>query len=129
MDGASKGNPNKVGGSGIYRDKEGKIICTFAKYYSIQNNHKAELEVMLRAVDLVFREGCSRVIVEGDSMNVVNLIKGEVEPNWKHQAMINDVKLVLQSRDNAQVSHTYREGNKVVDRLANWGVQSKRFDV
>lgn len=74
VDGCCKGNPGTTGGGGMIRNYNGEMIKAFAEFYGQGNNNLAEAKAMLYGVKLCCNCGFSKVIVESDSMLIVNLV-------------------------------------------------------
>ncbi|XP_060212308.1 uncharacterized protein LOC132639948 [Lycium barbarum] len=124
VDGCSKGNPGSSGGGGIIRDHNGSVICAFAEYYGDCSNNLAEAKAMLRGIILCINSGFTNVIVESDSMIILNLIKRIKKPPWQLNHIIEQVMDLIKN-DNFIFCHTLREGNNTADMLANLGEEAK----
>lgn len=59
--------------------------------------------------------------VEGDSSLIINACIQRKTLNWRINYVLRQVWSLLDSFEAFHISHTYREGNKMVDILANMG--------
>ncbi|PHT36728.1 hypothetical protein CQW23_24428 [Capsicum baccatum] len=75
VDGCSKGNPGPAVGGGIIRDHAGVMISTFVEFYGECSNNLAEAKAMFTGISICLNKGPRNVIVESDSMIIINLIK------------------------------------------------------
>lgn len=55
FNGALKGNPSEAGGGSIYRDAKGNLIWAFGEHYNQQMNHYAEMDAILKVMDLALK--------------------------------------------------------------------------
>lgn len=92
-------------------------------------NHYVEMHTMLKALDLAREGDIWRLVIEGDSEVVLNTLKGMALPDWRFQPIINDANEIIKGLPDVSIRHTLREGNKVADFLANWGVRYKKDQV
>ena len=122
-DGASKGNPGSAGGGGVLRGDRGEWKWAFTENMGYCSSMKAELKAILRGLRIAKEKGVSRLLVRSDSTVLVGMLRGEMEPNPEHGALIEQCKRLVQEESwKVQISHCYREANKVADMLANIGV-------
>ncbi|GLJ17808.1 hypothetical protein SUGI_0311430 [Cryptomeria japonica] len=80
---------------------------------------------MEAGLELCVDKGLSKVIIEGDSQIVLNGVSNRKFLNWKLIRWLPRINHLLESIGNYSLVHTLREGNKVVDFLANLGVKPK----
>ncbi|KAM3247581.1 hypothetical protein P3L10_009348 [Capsicum annuum] len=114
-DGSSKGNPSSVGGGGIIRNSE--VVLAFAENYGICSNNVAEAKAILQGIKIYISMRLSNVIIEADSQIIIDMMNNKMKPPWKIYYIIDQ----LSSKANFIFVHTYREGNKLADLLANYG--------
>lgn len=119
FDGAAKGNPGKFGGGGVIRNTHGVCIAAIASPFVVQNNHVAEAQAMLKCLQLAQGFKFKKKWLEGDSLNIIQAIKGTSSPSWNIFNIIESAKKLLNDYDSVFISHTLREGNKIADLLAN----------
>ncbi len=127
FDGASKGNPG-IAGAGAVLYENGKEIWCISRYLGIQTNNYAECFAVILGID----EACTREIknleVEGDSMLVINQLKGKWKVNNKDlKTLYLSIQQTLKQFNNITYNHIYRNYNKRADELANIGVSNNKF--
>lgn len=76
---------------------------------------------MLKAMELAIEWGHEKIVIEGDSLNVINLLKGLADLEWRIKALIKDAYEILKGFEVVQLKHIYREGNKVQASWQIWG--------
>ncbi|XP_075091582.1 uncharacterized protein LOC142171777 [Nicotiana tabacum] len=128
VDGCCKGNPGTTGGGGMIKKYNGEMIKAFAEFYGQGNNNLAEAKAMLYGVKLCCNCGFSKVIVESDSMLIVNLVNQRIKPPWQLTQIIEQIREVTET-GNFLFVHIFREGNAIVDHLAKLGESSKTFHI
>lgn len=72
----------------------------------------------------VKRINCTKVWIEGDSKNITQCLKKEVNPSWNIANWINLSHSIINSFEECQISHTYRENNKGADHFAKLGFKA-----
>lgn len=65
--------------------------------------------------------------MESDSKLLVNWILNNSELPWSIVDIILKIKSMLEVMDNWILSPCYREGNRVADYLANWGLNCSKL--
>tara|TARA_B100000900_G_C20587312_1_gene720134 strand:- start:1679 stop:2254 length:576 start_codon:yes stop_codon:yes gene_type:complete len=122
FDGASRGNPGRSG-AGAVLYKNDKEIWSVSRNLGIQTNNYAECFAMTLGIDRAFELGIKNLIVEGDSMLIINQLKGK----WKiknkdlknlHLSIVEKIRHF----DNITYKHIYRKYNSRADELANMGI-------
>lgn len=126
FDGAAKGNPGKAGGGGVTRNAQGRCIVAFASPFGTQNNHVAEAMAMLKSLQLAQEFKFKKVWLEGDSLNIIQVLKGISSVSWNIANIIKNAKTILNNYVSIILTHTFKEGNKVADILANEGVNLEK---
>lgn len=121
FDGASKGNPG-ISGAGAVLYENGKEIWSTSRYLGIQTNNYAECFAVILGIDEACRRKIKDLEVEGDSMLVINHLKGK----WKvkNEYLKNlylSIHQTLKQFNNITYKHIYRNNNKRADELANIG--------
>ncbi|XP_019430034.1 PREDICTED: uncharacterized protein LOC109337509 [Lupinus angustifolius] len=127
-DGAAHGSPGHSGGGGIFRNHNGLFLARFANYLGIQNALYAELHSAIKAVDLACKNGWVRLWLECDSMLLLDIFNGKSKPPWNLTNEWLKCNQKIQLLD-FRISHIYREGNSCADKLASFGLESKRNTV
>lgn len=71
-------------------------------------------------------KGVTKVWLEGDSMNIINYLKGVKSPSWSIEHLIEDSITILNYLQEFYISHVYCQANGVADLLENLGVSLTR---
>lgn len=108
----------KLGFGAIIRDETGAMIGTMCPSRSYNNPLVAEAFGLLLAVQFYKDVGLKEFIIEGDSLQVVNLLQS-MDTNWSQAGfLIQDAKTILQSFATWSVMHACRYANEVIHILA-----------
>ncbi|KAL8480976.1 hypothetical protein ACS0TY_027491 [Phlomoides rotata] len=118
IDGSAAGSPGQLTGWGVFRDHFGVFRGCFTVSHGSGYAFEAELATTLYAIELVHDKGWSNIWLESDSSYVVHILKSShFEIPWRLLARWHRVRR-LRPNLNMVVSHIYREGNAVADRLS-----------
>ncbi|GFS35862.1 hypothetical protein Acr_00g0042560 [Actinidia rufa] len=120
-DACSKGNPGRASFGGVFRDNGGEWVMGF--YGRLQDcaSLEAELWGIYRGLKLIFGKDLKHVEIETDSEVAMKLLRdGPFRCGTPHRNLIEDCRELMRKTESS-IKHTYREGNKVADRLANMG--------
>jgi ribonuclease HI len=121
-DGASNGNPGIASCSGIFRDHNANFIYAFAEPLGRETAFFAELCGALTAIELAFENNWFNLWLESDSTLVVAAFKNPKKPvAWPLRNRWRNA-IFMMTQMNCIITHTYREGNKVADLIANFGL-------
>jgi ribonuclease HI len=82
----------------------------------------AEVMAAWQMVEICVRLGFSEIILEGDSMEVVQALNQEDSSWGRYGFFINDAKILLQQVQHWKVSHVKRTANEVAHRLAKYAL-------
>jgi len=122
FDGASKGNPGKAGAGAVLYENE-KEIWSISRYLGNQTNNYAECFAAILGIDEAFNRGIKNLEVEGDSMLIINQLKGKWAIKNKDLKTLHlSISQTLKQFDNISYKHIYRNFNQRADELANKGV-------
>jgi ribonuclease HI len=116
---------NKRMGMGIIvRDCAGQVIAAKSQtVFFLQDPVIAEAQAALCAVEFSRDLGLQSIILEGDSLQVVNALK-DPRPNWtKYGQLVADAKGILIMLRSWQICHTNREANCAAHGLAKVAVK------
>ena len=94
-DGASCGNPGKVGGGGLIRDCNGLWIKGYARSIRYAISITTEFWALRDGLKLALNEGIQQLIVELDAKVVVDLIKSNSATNKSHAPLLYDCRCLL----------------------------------
>ena len=120
IDGSAKGTPGHSGCGGIFRNSRGFVKGCFASYVGISFAFEAEIMGFILAVEIAHKFNWQNLWVETDSMLVCWLFRTDSSHvPWKIRNRW--IRAVHRARLlNVRVSHIYREGNCVADKLASF---------
>ncbi|KAK1312834.1 putative ribonuclease H protein [Acorus calamus] len=124
-DGASKGNPGPSGAGGLFRDHNGRFLLGFACNTKRNTNMFAEFYALHRGLMIwldTHPHFTGPLWIESDSLVVVNTIleKTTATPRIKH--LVDIIHPYLRTLSLWHISHVFREGNRVADKLANLAI-------
>jgi ribonuclease HI len=133
-DGGSRGNPGHAGAGFILLQRDlahqWTTICTGSKYLgSTVTNNVAEhtaLQLGLQAYQQRFINTMPSLEIVGDSALAQSQLLGRAR--IKHQrikAIASITSSILSTIPDAMIHHTYRDGNKIADYLANMAMDRK----
>jgi ribonuclease HI len=103
------------------------FLFAFAEPLGFESSFFAELCGALRAIEIALDRNWLNLWLESDSSLVVAAFKNPNKPiAWPLRNRWNNVLLKI-SQMNFIVTHVYREGNKVADLVANFGLNVPAF--
>ena len=123
FDGASKGNPEPTGASGVIFYSKGNKIKEYSWGIRKKTNNGAEWLALIKGMELARNLNIEEFVVFGDSMMVVmearNLLKNRKRPVTKThhilKCMVNEYKSI-------NFLHLLRANNQPANIIANKGV-------
>lgn len=123
-DGMALGCPGVAAIGGIFRTYRGFSKGCFCLNISIQTAFVAELTAFIQAIDLDWDKQWLQLWLELDSQAVVQCVNNpSFQPPWHFLTRWKNCKHKM-NRMQTYVTHTYREGNAVADKLSKMGLQS-----
>lgn len=133
FDGASKGNPGKAGFGGIFRDHKGSPLLIYLGNIGWDTNNSAELEGLWQGLLIAQHHGFQPLEIEGDSQILINMGKqllngahaDKISNSWRLEAKLEAIETILNANRAIIFKHVRWESNKVVDLLANLGVENR----
>ncbi|XP_059295508.1 uncharacterized protein LOC132048839 [Lycium ferocissimum] len=117
-DGASRGNPGRSSYGFYLRNAEGNIIYAQAEEMGITTNIDAEVMAILEALRYCRSRGMDNIIIQIDSEKVYKILEEGWKSPWGITIWIEEIK-DFRNNMNVSYSNNLREGNKLVDALAN----------
>ena len=124
FDGSAKDIDGKAGCGVIARNHEGIFLASAYMDCGKVIALEAEIQGFLLAVRMANKYGWRKVWFEGDSLTIVQAAWQKKESLvWRRSGWWN-LRLARISCMEYMISHTYREGNRVADKLANLGVRA-----
>ncbi|XP_057809094.1 uncharacterized protein LOC131023567 [Salvia miltiorrhiza] len=117
-DGSALGAPGKIGAGGVFRDKFSWVRGCFHVKGGIGFAFEAELLAVITAIQIAHARHWRQLWIESDSTYIVHLRhERSTSVPWRFAAIWKRILLLLKDFQ-IQISHIYREGNKVADILA-----------
>ena len=129
FDGAARGNLGAARIGCIINDDTGNWVAKKAMTITPTSNNLVELEALDKGLHLCHDLGLTKVIIEGDSQIILNVIRKRVTPNWVLNSKLSEVLDLLDRFVDIQICHIFREGNQKADYLANKGADRANFQV
>ncbi|KAF5475310.1 hypothetical protein F2P56_007124 [Juglans regia] len=124
VDGASKGNPPRVAGCGWVLRCHCAFIFAFSRCLdSGTSSVNAELLALKHGLMLCKDMNIHKVVVETDSLLVVNWLNNETQPPLQYRELLEGILKLRNDMMFCKVSHVYREANSLADGLANYGAR------
>ena len=93
----------------------------------------AELEGLINVLIWAKQTGKLPLVVEGDSQIIINMdrklqagsLTTQVSKNWRWESRLSTLRQILTGEEALLLTHVKREGNRVVDAMANSSVESE----
>ncbi|XP_058082439.1 uncharacterized protein LOC131230550 [Magnolia sinica] len=120
VDGSALHNPGPSRGGGICRKDNGDVLFAFHRGFGVGSNDKAELMTVFKGLSICISLGLWNVVVESDSKLVMDLFTKISRPGWKWHHWVARI-FSLNVKGSFRFSHTLRQGNLLVDVLAQLG--------
>ncbi len=120
-DGSAEGNPGPAGAGGVIRDHTGGWIKGFSRKIGVTNSLAAELWGLRDGLILAHQQKIKRIIIELDAKVVIDLVQPANSiplPHHPYGALIADCRSLILEFDEANIQHTFREGNATANLLA-----------
>ena len=125
-DGASLGNPGKVGGGGVIRNCNGNWVKGYKRKVGVATSIIGFIAEFWALSGLILADqlGITHLAVELDAKVIVLLVLSNNDSNRAYSPILNDCRFLLSRFQHFKVSHIFREANRAVDRLAKEGCSS-----
>lgn len=119
-DGGARGNPGPAGIGAVLTSPEGEPIGEFARSLGHATNNVAEYEAVIAGLELARAKGVTEIDICADSKLVVKQLNGEWKiKNDRLRTLAVKARRLMNSFENARISHVRREKNERADTLAN----------
>lgn len=121
FDGGSRQASKRAGcGAALYSDDETELDARYRTLPFCTNN-VAEYEGLILGLQLAILKDVAHLRVEGDSMLVINQMKGSWKINYEHLRLLHQKarELCALIPGGCEFYHIYRDKNKRADALAN----------
>nr|ABD32321.2 Ribonuclease H [Medicago truncatula] len=127
-DGACKDMGVIAGCGGLFRDLDGRWIKGYTKKIGACDALHAEMWGLYLGLDMAWREHYSHLIVESDSKILIDMISDNFKFNGNIPVLVYRIRKLLKTSWNVQLNHTWREGNRSADWLANLSISTYHFN-
>jgi ribonuclease HI len=128
-DGACKGNGELAGCGGLLRQSDGTWIKGFSRKIGACDALHAEMWGLYLGLDMAWREGISHLIVESDSKVLIDMVTNNCKINGTIPSLVQRIQEILRREWHTQVIHTWREGNRCADWLANFSLSLNSWNL
>ncbi|GAU49481.1 hypothetical protein TSUD_286190 [Trifolium subterraneum] len=128
-DGAHKSSIQLSGCGGLLRNNDGICVSSFARKIGSCDALHAEMWGMYIGMDLARRKGVTHLQVESDSKVLVDMVTGNCMVNGRIPTLVKRIHDLKNLDWQVQMNHTWREGNKPADWLANFSLTLNSFDL
>ncbi|KAL2939333.1 hypothetical protein RDABS01_000165 [Bienertia sinuspersici] len=116
---------DRVGLGIIGRDVEGKVMFAMARTMCNKwESEMGEARAALEAIETARREGCTKIILEGDALVVIQALQQHTMRGGPVQLMVEDSIALCKNFESVSFSFCLRECNQAAHRLAKWAVSS-----
>ncbi|KAF7801750.1 ribonuclease H [Senna tora] len=121
VNGSSNIDDNMNGAcGGVVRDHLENFIVGFARNLGNCSSNQAEVWGVLSGLEIVWRHGFRRVVVEMDSLITYGLVQNQVPSTHPCFFLIVHIRQMVERDWEVQFKHTYREGNDAADAMASY---------
>lgn len=118
-DGVSKGNPGSAGCGGILRDDVGNWVQGFGYHIGHCSAYMAELWGIFRGLQIAWKLGIKKLIVESDSYSAIQSITAYIKEEHPRLCLVHRIRDWIKKEWEVVILHTFREGNRSADWIAN----------
>jgi len=123
FDGASKGNPGLAGAGAVIYKNDKELWSGYTFVGDKETNNVAEYHGLILGLTKAIEFNIANLIVEGDSLLVINQMKGDYKVNSENlKKLYQSAKLLEESFINVLYNHIYREKNVKADELSNLAI-------
>ena len=120
VDGGSRGNPGPAAIAAVVTDPSGAMLAERAETIGKATNNVAEYRALLLGIDLAKQLGADEVEFVGDSMLIVEQVRGRWKVKQEHlRPLLAEVRDALRDLGNWSIRHVRRGENERADELLN----------
>jgi ribonuclease HI len=120
VDGGSRGNPGPAAIAAVVTDPSGEVLAERAEMIGEATNNVAEYRALLLGIDLAKQLGADDVEFVGDSMLIVEQVRGNWKVKQEHlRPLHTKVKDALRDLGSWSIRHVKRGENERADQLLN----------
>ena len=112
----------------VCRDSSGSIVATKSQEESPGEPLWVESKAAFLAASLAHKGGFDRVVLEGDAQSVIKaILNPSTTPHWSINAIIEDIRLILNSFVCWNAFFVFRDSNYIAHSLAQWAYFCNSF--
>ena len=111
----------KASCGGLARDESGQFLHGFSVNLGICPITVAEIWGAFYALDMAWRQGHRRIVLELDSSSAISLIRKGVDNKHPYALVIAKVQELLKRDWVVHMNHIFKEGNRAADCMAYLG--------
>jgi ribonuclease HI len=120
VDGGSRGNPGPAAIAAVVTDLSGNVLAEHAERIGEATNNVAEYRALLLGIDLAKQLGADEVEFVGDSMLIVEQVRGNWKVKQEHLRPLHaEVTDALRDLGSWSIRHVKRGENERADELLN----------
>lgn len=97
------------------------MVVAYARSYAEGSNNEEEALALLCGMRITRARRINRLVIEGDFMLIINVVKGEGMCSWNITVTIEEIHSLLNGLLEVHMDHFYQEGNRVVNDLPKVG--------
>lgn len=109
-DGSALNNSGKIGGGGILRDHQGKLVYAFVVPLDIGTNNQAETQQVIHGVNWCMQHRYMKIILEVDSKLFMKWITANSIPPWQLHNFIKKLQQITTSLEYFQCKTFIQRG-------------------
>jgi len=123
-------NMGVIAGCGsLFRDSDCRWIKGYIKKIGACDALHAEMWRLYLGLNMVWREHYSHLTVESDSKILIEMISDNFKFNGNIPVLVHLIWKLLKMSWNVQFNHTWHEGNRSADWLANLIISTYHFNL
>lgn len=119
FDGFAKGNLGRARCGGVLRDHNSRVVDVVAIPIRLCTSHRAKVSIALFIVKKVVEIGHHNLRLEGDSLNIINMLNNNYSIMCNVEMVIRETKNILNSYEIFFTTHIFREGIRVANWISN----------
>jgi ribonuclease HI len=125
VDGGSRGNPGPAAIAAVAADPSGEVLAERSKTIGETTNNVAEYRALLLGIDLARELGADEVEFVGDSMLIVEQVRGNWKVKQEHlRPLHTKARDALRDLGSWSIRHVKRDENSRADELLNEALDS-----
>jgi ribonuclease HI len=120
VDGGSRGNPGPAAVAAVVTDPSGEVLLERSETIGRATNNVAEYRALLLGVELAKELGADEVEFVGDSMLIVEQVRGNWKVKQEHlKPLHREARAALAELGSWSMRHVKRGENERADELLN----------